>query len=219
MDTPSARKTVGGALAHHYRLLCVVVLVVTGAAAAAAVVRPPTYQATAVLDLDESPNVNGGFDLAVQADQFLSQRYIQMATSRELLEQVCSGSAIRCSAASLAKQVSATTSKTSGTIQVSVNAGSRFEAAELANGVANKVVEENRAEIAAAAASARAYLQNELQRQSAQIAAVQASLRAAQVPGRTEATVANASAPLLSDLNAAQAQYTAAYTRLTDLDV
>src|SRR2546430_10315105 len=158
MEAPTPRKTAGGALARHHRLLVLVVLACTGAAALAAMLRPPTYEATAVLGLDESQAVSGGFDLAVQADQFLSQRYIRMATSRPLLEQVCAAAATSCTAASLAQRVSATTSKTGGAIQVTVTAGSGRPAAALANAVAGQVLEEHRAEIAAGAGPARGYL-------------------------------------------------------------
>jgi hypothetical protein len=43
----------------------------------AAIVRPPVYQGTALLFVDERFNSSQGFDLALQAGELLSAHFIQ----------------------------------------------------------------------------------------------------------------------------------------------
>src|SRR2546430_2304333 len=81
--------TVGKALRLRHWLVWGVAGLAGALAFAAASTRPPTYQATALLQVDESQNVSQGFDIALQADQYLQQRYISMATSQAVLTRVC----------------------------------------------------------------------------------------------------------------------------------
>src|SRR2546430_7766523 len=81
--------TVGKALRLRHWLVWGVAGLAGALAFAAASTRPPTYQATALLNVDESQNVSQGFDIALQADQYLQQRYISMATSPAVLTKVC----------------------------------------------------------------------------------------------------------------------------------
>src|SRR5437879_3969440 len=81
--------TVGKALRLRHWLVWGVAGLAGALAFAAASTRPLTYQATALLQVDESQNVSQGFDIALQADQYLQQRYISMATSQAVLTRVC----------------------------------------------------------------------------------------------------------------------------------
>src|ERR1700730_8853519 len=89
MRTGAPLKTVTGAVRHFWWIAAVMTLIGLAAALVATMVRPPTYQGAAMLNLDTSQNASQGFDVALQADQFLSQRYIQMATSAPVLDPVC----------------------------------------------------------------------------------------------------------------------------------
>src|SRR5437867_3539986 len=84
-----ALATVGKALRLRHWVVWGVAGLAGALALAAASSRPPTYQATALLNVDESQNVSQGFDIALQADQYLQQRYISMATSQAVLTKVC----------------------------------------------------------------------------------------------------------------------------------
>src|SRR2546427_8482819 len=81
--------TVGKALRLRHWLVWGLGGLAAALALGAASVRTPTYQATAYLNVDESQNVSQGFDIALQADQYLEQRYISLATSHAVLTRVC----------------------------------------------------------------------------------------------------------------------------------
>lgn len=212
-------KTVGGALRHFWWIVCLLALFGAFGGYLAATNRPPTYQATAQLGLDTSQNINQGFDIALQADQFLSQRYINMATSRSVLDKACLTAKLTCDSISLAPRVSATNSRTTGVILINVTSRSPVEAAVLANAIANQVVAQNRAQIEALITPTRAYLAGELKRQDDQIQAIRNQLAVVQKSGGTEGTIANQSAPLLSELNQSQLTRSATYAKLQELDV
>jgi capsular polysaccharide biosynthesis protein len=219
MGTGAPLKTVTGAIRHFWWIAALVTLIGLGAALAAAAVRPATYQGTAVLNLDSSQTTAQGFDAAIQADQFLSQRYIQMATSAAVLDPVCAASKPRCDSASLAKQVSTSQSKGTGAIQISVTARSGDVAASFANAIANQVVKVNNEQIDARIKPQRDALQSNLNQQSTRIQQIRDQLSAAQKSSTSETAVANSIAPLLAELNQAQTQYTSTATQIQDLQV
>lgn len=79
-----------------------------------------TYQATAPLNLDTSHPVTSP-DAAGQAEQFMTQRFIQMATDREVLSRACAASrALHCHPTSQAPRVLTSTRNARGIIQFSV---------------------------------------------------------------------------------------------------
>ena len=55
--------TVGRALRHQHWLISSLALIAGGLALIAAFMRPPTYEATALLSIDESQQTNQGFEL------------------------------------------------------------------------------------------------------------------------------------------------------------
>jgi capsular polysaccharide biosynthesis protein len=156
MDERAALKTITQAIRHRIYLLIAIIAAFSLAAGAAAFIKPPSYQATALLYVDERYNSSGGFDLNLQAGELLSAHFIQTATSRSVLQRACSGtyfdtpdtSQYSCDATTLASHVSAATVKGTDWIGVSVTAGSAAESAALANAVARAMIDQNKADIA-----------------------------------------------------------------------
>jgi capsular polysaccharide biosynthesis protein len=206
--------TVGKALRLRHWLVWGMAGLAGALALGAASVRTPSYQATALMIVDESQNVSQGFDIALQADQYLEQKYISMATSQAVLRRVCAQQRNGCTATQLSKQVSATATKATGEIAITASAPSADGAAGLANAVAQATLAQNQTYVTASQASQRKLLQNQLDQINQQIAAAQAAITAAHnaVPPKSD------SGPL-AQLNLAQNQYQATYARLQDLDV
>jgi capsular polysaccharide biosynthesis protein len=203
-------ETMGGALRRRHPLVWLPALAAIAVAGLLVAMLPATYEATALLGLDEQQEAGLGFDLALQADQYLTQRYVAMATSQPVLERVCAHAASGCDAASLGRQVTAAPTKAAGVIAVTVRARSAVQAARLATAVAQQVVAQNQAQAAASAAPTRAYLRGQLDQLEKQQEAIQA---------RVAAAPAGAQAPLLAELTMTQQQYTATYGRIQDADV
>jgi capsular polysaccharide biosynthesis protein len=219
MRSGAPLKTVTGAVRHFWWIVSLLIVIGVGGALVAAQLRPPTYQAAAVLNLDTTQNAGQGFDVALQADQFLSQRYIQMASSRVVLDQVCAASKPPCDPTSLARQVSASDSKGTGMIQISVTASSPAEAARLANAVAAQVLAQNNKQIDDRIKPQRDALQATLAQQNTRVQQVRDQLALAQKSSTSDTAVTNAIAPLLADLSQAQTQYNATQTQLQALQL
>ena len=80
-----------------------------------------TCQATARLNVDTSQLATSP-DAAGQAEQLMTQRFIQMATDREVLSRACAASrAPHCDPTSRAPSILASTRSTRGIIQISVS--------------------------------------------------------------------------------------------------
>ena len=220
MSTSTSLKTVSGAFKHFWWLLVLITLLGVAGAGLAAKQRQPTYQATATLNLDSTQSLGQGFDTALQSDQFLSQRFIQLASSRPVLQQACAVTNIKgCDPAALTRQVSASNSRATGIIDISVKSGSAGDAALLANAIADEVVRQNRLQADAFLDPTRALLQTQLKQQDDRIQSIRNQISSVQRSATTEGTIANNTAPLLADLNTAQSQYNSTYNRLQDLDV
>jgi capsular polysaccharide biosynthesis protein len=223
MDERAALKTIVNAIRHRFYVLIAIVGVFTLGAGIAAIVRPPVYQGTALLFVDERYNSSQGFDLALQAGELLSAHFIQTATSRPVLERACSGKyfnnattpGFSCDATSLAPHVSAATVKGTDWIGVNVTAGSANASAALANAVAGAMIDQNQADVDQLIAPTRSYLDAELKRLLTQIQAQQAIIDQQQkntAPGQ-QAAIAGDQA----NLNLLQSQYSATYAKSQDL--
>jgi capsular polysaccharide biosynthesis protein len=208
----STVSTVGRALRRGHWLVWLATLLGLAVALGAASVRPPTYEATALLSIDESADATQGFDTAMQVDQFLSQRFIALATSPAVLQDVCNREGRACSPAALARQVRITTTKAAAQLTVVADAPSAAAAARLANEVAAAVVARNAAFADGLVAARRAYLQDQLNKLDQQIGQTLAQANAAELAGRVGAGP-------VAELTSQQAQYAATYQRLQDLDV
>jgi capsular polysaccharide biosynthesis protein len=204
--------TVGKALRRWHWLVWGVAGLASGMALGVASVRTPTYQATALMIVDESQNVSQGFDLALQADQYLEQRYISMATSQAVLARVCSQEGGGCSSAALSRQVSATATKATGEIAITATAPSPESAVQLADDVASATLAENKAYVTSSQAPQRQLLQKQLDQLNQQMATAQAAIQAAHQVNKSD------SGPL-AQLNLLQNQYQTTYGLLQTLDV
>lgn len=210
--------TIGRALNRYHWLLWGMALVAGTLAFGATALRHPTYEATATLTLYEANSTSQGFDLAMQADQYMTQRFIALAISRPVLEQVCATEGGSCDPVELAKRVQATTPKATGQISITATGSSPSGAATLANDVANELVKRNRAEVDAALSPEHTYLQQQLDSINRSINSTQDQIQQIQNSGRTDASISNALSPLLSKLNLLQGQYANTFAKLQDLD-
>jgi capsular polysaccharide biosynthesis protein len=208
-------------------------------ALAAASVRVPTYQATSLLNVDESHNVSQGFDIALQADQYLEQKYISMATSQAVLASVCAqensaqttptasppapvqpsptaaatpATQSSCTPTQLSRQVSAAATKATGEIAITVTASSPLTAARVANEVASTTLANNQVYVKSSLAGQRQLLQQQLNQVTQQMAVTQQAIQAANNANRPDSA-------LLAQFNVLQSQYQTTSGRLQDLDV
>jgi capsular polysaccharide biosynthesis protein len=223
MDERAALKTIGNAIKHRRYLLVAVVALCTIGAGIASIVRPPTYQGTALLFVDERFNSSQGFDLALQAGQLLSAHFIQTATSQPVLDRACSGvyfntpdtAGFSCSATALGPKVSANTVRGTDWIGVSVTSRSAAESAALANAVAGAMLDQNKADIDQLLSPTRTYLDGELKRLNALITAEETKIDALQqntAPGQA-AAIAGEQAQLVL----LQSQYSDTYSQSQNL--
>src|SRR2546430_200530 len=136
---------IGRAMRHQHWLISGLALVGAGLALIAAFLRPATYEGSALLSIDQTQEAGQGFDVAMQTDQFLTQRFISMAGSQVVLNQVCSEEGPGCSTAALARQVRATTPRATGQVQVLADSSEPITAARLANEVADAVLARHQA--------------------------------------------------------------------------
>lgn len=201
-------KSLGNALRHQWRPAAIVLLSGLLLAGGLVALKPRSYEATALLFVDERHNSSQGFDLALQAGELMSHHYLEMATSRDVLEAACLGpdassipAGTQCSAAALAGKVRADTVRGTTEISITVSARSPTAAAALANAIADALVAQDQKEVAQLLAPTEQYLDSELQRLSDAIKAEKSNLP----PGGTSPTLATL-----------QNQYAATYTRRQD---
>jgi capsular polysaccharide biosynthesis protein len=164
-------KTIGDALRHRGRSALGVVVAAVLIASVLVVFKPKSYDANALLFVDERHNSSQGFDLALQAGELMSHHYLQMATSRPVLQDACFGPesaqlpvGTQCDPTQLAQHVQAGLVTGTSLITVKVSASSPAAAAALANAVANAIVAQDRQQIASMLAPTKTHLDSELQR-------------------------------------------------------
>jgi capsular polysaccharide biosynthesis protein len=208
----------------------------------AASVRAPTYQATALLNVDESHSVSQGFDIALQADQYLEQKYISMATSQSVLASVCaqentaqnsaqnkpaaspatsvqpsptaapSATQSSCTPTQLSRQVSAAATKATGEIAITATTSSPLTAARIADEVASATLAYNQVYVKDSLAGQRQLLQQQQNQLNQQMTVTQQAIQAANIANRPDSA-------LLAQLNLLQSQYQTTSGHLQDLDV
>lgn len=218
MDDRAALRTIGNAVRHRKYVLLAIIAACTIGAAVVSLVRPPVYQGTALMFVDERYNSSQGFDLALQAGELLSAHFIQAATSRPVLERACSGAyftgataGVTCNATSLGPRVSANTVRGTDWIGVTVNASSPADASALANAVAQAMLDQNKADIDQLLAPTRDYLNAELKQLSSQISDEEATIDRLQrqaSPGQPAAIAGEQ-----AQLTLLQSQYTSTYAQ------
>jgi capsular polysaccharide biosynthesis protein len=211
MVTPGI-SSVGRAIRRRHWLIWGSAIAGVLVALAAALVRPPTYEATTLLSIDAARDANQGFDVAMQADQFLTQRFMSMATSRPVLDRVCARQGAGCDPTTLSRQIRVGTPRATAQLEVAATASTPDAAVRLANDVAEELVARNRTLADQQAASQRTLLQDQLGQANDQVQRALQQVQANEAAGRSDAAA-------LSQLSLAQTQYSAAYQRLQDLDV
>jgi hypothetical protein len=204
--------TVGRSL--RRRAWLVVLITLGGAAAAywASVLRPPVYEATALVSIDESQNASQGVDVAMQADQFLTQRFISLGTSHEVLADVCATEGHGCDATALARQVKVTTPRATAQLQIAADASTPATAARLADEVADQLIARNAAEVYAEMGPQRAYLSDQLKQEGDQLNAALQQMAANDAAGRPNTTGTE-------QLTFLQTEYGSTFQHLQELDL
>ena len=211
MRTPPY-STVGRALRRKLWLIALVMVAGGAAAYQAAAVRPPVYEASTLVSIDQSQAASQGLDAAIQADQFLASRFISRATSRAVLQDVCTKEGRGCDPVTLARQVRVTTPKATAQLEIFATSSSPSIAARLANEVADALITRNRAQVDQAMASQRTLLQGQLKAQGDQLAQALQQVTANEVAGRQDAAG-------ITQLTFLQTEYSSTYRRLQDLEV
>lgn len=211
MDT-APMATVGRALRRRAWLILLIAAAGAAAAYSAAVLRPSVYEASALVSIDEGQSGNQGVDVAMQADQFLTQRFISLGTSHEVLAAVCAREGRGCDATALARQVKVTTPRATAQLQVSADASTPATAARLANEVADALIKRNAAEVDAELGPQRTYLSDQLKQQGDQLNVALQQMAANDSAGRPNTTGA-------AQLTFLQTAYSSTFQRLQDLDL
>lgn len=223
MTSPSSSaqplRSVGRAIRYWHTIIWGTAVLGVLVALVVAKVTPPTYQATAYLSLNETVNLNQGFDLALQADQFMAQHYVSLASTPSLLTQVCGDVGGSCTPAKLTNQISVAPTRDAGQLAVNATGSTPELAAKIANSVASRLVARNQSDVAAATGPTRAYLQSEQTRLAAQAASLNQQLQAIQNSGRLDTWITNAAAPLLAQLQSVQTQQATTTTALQTAEV
>lgn len=152
---------------------------------------PPSYQASALMVIDQrATSPSSDLNATLTTGQLLAAHYIKMVSTQTVLDQVCANAGEGCSYDSLKAQVSATTVKGTDLLSIDVTDRNPGRAASLANLLAAKLMAEQRREVANALKPTANYLDGELTRLSKDLGSAKPQYAAA-----------------------LQAQYTAVYTR------
>jgi len=207
----STLPTIGRALRSKLWLILLLALASGLAAYEASLLRPHVYEASALLSIDESQTSSQGFDVAMQADQFLAQRFISLGTSREVLQAVCASEPSGCNPVTLARQIRVTTPQSTAQLLIIADASSPSTAARLANEVATALIARNRSQVDQQMGPQLTLLQNQLQTLSAQLS--QATLQAA-----ADERAGKSNALAVAQLSFRQAQYSSTFQLLREFD-
>jgi capsular polysaccharide biosynthesis protein len=170
-ETQRSGKTLIGVLQRRRAWIVATVIACVGIAAVITLLKPPTYEASAFLVVDQrATSPSADLNATISTGQLLAAHYIKMVTTRTVLDPVCADAAGSCAYDSLKERVTADTVKGTDLLSVSVTDLSSSRAALLANLVAAKLMAEERAEVAIALKPTKAYLDGELARLSSEIA-------------------------------------------------
>ena len=165
-------KTVMGLLRRRRAWILATVAAVLGIANLVVLLKPPSYEASALLVIDQrSTSPSADLNATISTGQLLAAHYIKMATSSTVLDRVCADATGDCSSDSLRKHVNAVTVKGTDLMAVKVTDANSGPAANLANLVAAKLIDEQHREVAGALKPTKVYLDGELDRLSREIAA------------------------------------------------
>lgn len=165
LELQDSRKTITGLLKRRRAWIFATLAVFVAVTAIAAVLVPPSYQATALVVIDQrATSPTADLNAQLTTGQLVAAHYIKMANTSTVLERVCRRQDTSCTYDSLKSQLSLSTVKGTDLLAVSVSDPSPARAANLADLVAAALLAENRAEIAQALKPTKAYLDAELSR-------------------------------------------------------
>jgi capsular polysaccharide biosynthesis protein len=187
-----AGRSLFGAIRRRGGWMALTVIACVAAAGLITLVKPPTYQATTFLVVDQrATSPTADLNATVSTGELLAAHYIKMASSPTVLDRVCADVGGSCRSDTLKSQISVATVK--GTDLLAANATDREprRAGQLANSLAAQLIAEERSEIAKALEPAKTYLAGEI--------------------GNLRNKILAATTP--AELAALQSQYATAYTR------
>jgi capsular polysaccharide biosynthesis protein len=191
-DSHPKGKSLFGVIQRRGIWIAATVIVCVAAAGSLILIRPPTYQATALMVVDQrATSPTADLNATVSTGELLAAHYIKMASTDAVLNRVCADAGGSCTAANLRNQVSLSTVKGTDLLAASVTDRDAGRAALLANALAKELIAEERAEIANSLAPTKTYLANELSSLHDQILAAKSP----------------------AELAAMQTQYATAYSR------
>jgi capsular polysaccharide biosynthesis protein len=208
MEQASQLKTVSGALRHRLPVLAGVAVLCLVAGAVAVILLPRTYKAESLLLVDAQWEGASDPASALSASDTLTRLYIAEATSGPLLQQVVTQNNLDVSADRLAKQVNASTVRGTTLVAIDATSGSPGQAAQIANAVAQALIDRNRADVMARFDTRRTYLESELARLDTAIKAVQN-----EKPGNNASAIGDHAARL----SLLQGQYSGVYGQLQNI--
>ena len=185
-------KSVFGVLQRRSAWIALTVIACVAIAGLTTLIKPPTYQATVLLVVDQrATSPTADLNATISTGELLAAHYIKMASTVTVLDRVCAEAGGSCTYDTLKDRVSLATVKGTDLLAASVTDRSPSRAALLANLLAAELIAEERAEIAKALEPTKTYLDGELATLLSEIATT------------TKAAL----------LAAVQAQYSTTYTR------
>jgi capsular polysaccharide biosynthesis protein len=162
-DTQHRGKSVLGVLRRRGGLIVLTVGACMAAAVLVTVIKPPTYQATALMVVDQRATApSADLNATISTGQLLAAHYVKMASTETVLDRVCEQAGGSCAYDSLRDRVTLTTVKGTDLLAVSVTDADPARATLLANLLAAQLITQQRAEIATALQPTKAYLDAQL---------------------------------------------------------
>jgi len=164
-ESRRAGRTVISALRRRTALIVLIVTACLAAAAVITLLKSPTYDASALLVVDQRATApTADLNATISTGELLAAHFIKLASSPTVLDRVCTQAGGACTYTSLKDHVRTATVKGTDLLAVSVNDPNPSRAAQLANIVADQLMAEERAEIASALEPTKRYLDGELTR-------------------------------------------------------
>jgi capsular polysaccharide biosynthesis protein len=158
-DSQHHGKSVFGVLRRRGALIVLAVGVCVAAAALVTVIKQPTYQATALLVVDQrATSQSADLNATISTGEVLAAHYVKMASTATVLNEVCAKAGPSCTYGSLKDHVSVTTVKGTDLLAVSVADTDRSRATLLANLLAAQLISQQHSETASALAPTKTYL-------------------------------------------------------------
>lgn len=172
--------------------MALMVIACVAVAGSITLIKPPTYQATAFLVVDQrATSPTADLNATVSTGELLAAHYIKMASSPTVLDRVCADVGGSCRSDTLKSQISLATVKGTDLLAANVTDREPRRAMLLANSLTAQLIAEERSEIAKALEPAKTYL-------AAEMATLRNKILAATTP---------------AELASLQSQYATAYTR------